>query len=48
MRDAIDLPIDTPPVNVIRSIAGFVTSSSAISFGSPVITCSICGGRPAS
>jgi hypothetical protein len=42
------LPMATPPVKVIRSTAGFVSSSSAISRGSPVTTLSISGGRPAS
>ncbi|CAB3741170.1 hypothetical protein LMG27174_06727 [Paraburkholderia rhynchosiae] len=47
MRAAMDLPIDTPPVNVIKSTAGFVISSSAITTGWPVTTFSICGGKPA-
>jgi hypothetical protein len=42
------LPIATPPVKVTRSTCGFVSSSSAISRGSPVTTLSISGGRPAS
>ena len=42
------LPIGTPPVKVTRSISGLVSSSSAISRGSPVSTESISGGSPAS
>ena len=42
------LPIATPPVKVTRSTAGFVSISSAISRGSPVMTDSISGGKPAS
>ncbi len=42
------LPIGTPPVNVTRSTSGLVSISSAISFGSPVTTENISGGRPAS
>ena len=42
------LPIATPPVKVIRSTAGFVSSSSAISRRVAGDDCSISGGRPAS
>ncbi|MNQ87289.1 hypothetical protein D3C85_1025070 [compost metagenome] len=42
------LPMGTPPVKVTRSTSALVSSSSAISFGSPVSTDSICGGSPAS
>src|SRR5882757_10140953 len=45
---AMYLPTDTPPVKVTRSTAGLVSSSSAISAGSPVSTESIGGGSPAS
>ena len=37
------LPMATPPVKVIRSTCSLVSSSSAISFGSPVTTDSISG-----
>ena len=42
------LPMATPPVKVIRSADGCVSIVSAISRGSPVITLSIGGGKPAS
>ena len=45
---AMYLPMATPPVKVIRSTAGWVSSSSAISRGSPVITDNMAGGSPAS
>ena len=40
--------LGTPPVNVTRSMSGFVSISSAISRGSPVTTENISGGSPAS
>ena len=45
---AMYLPMGTPPVKVTRSTSGFVSISSAISFGSPVTTENISGGNPAS
>jgi hypothetical protein len=42
------LPTETPPVKVMRSTFGSVSSVSAISYGLPVTTWNISRGRPAS